>query len=222
MNARTAWMLVMVLIGAVATAPTGRAREKGDRRDAAWEQKGHRDRDREEDQDDEEDDEEDRDDEEENHEDRHILLNFLRERAPDLHRDLEQMKETEPEEYREQLENAWELRDRFLELDERSPDAARASLAAELLEYRSHKIARALGVEKSEERRNRLEADLRKALADGFDARVKVTRFELSELEQEVQRMREWLDRRTQNRNKIIETRFRALAAEYDENLGWW
>ncbi len=135
--------------------------------------------------------------------------------------ELKEVREEEPEEYGEMLEEISHHIREYRELKEHAPELADAMLKSEQLEHKSWLIAEHIGESESTEEKAQLKKELHTVLSKLFELRLLEGAYELRELEEEIQDIRASIERRKKNREKIIERRMNMMLDETDEDLHW-
>jgi len=147
---------------------------------------------------------------------------FLDEKAPELLTHLQELSEEKPEAYEERVNELREHIAAYYEIKARNPELADLLLNAHRLDFQSWKLAERVAETDDPDLRQTLKTDLRELLEEVFDVRVRQHQIEIDELRREVRQISELVEKRKQNRERIIEHRLNELIARHDEALEWW
>ncbi|MEM7391413.1 MAG: hypothetical protein AAF492_03615 [Verrucomicrobiota bacterium] len=146
---------------------------------------------------------------------------FAKRHLPHAVDDLERLERENPEMFRRKLEEIHKHMGELHRIRQHSPDVAEALLHAEKMEHESRKIAHMIGREKESGKRQEMTEKLEGILGQIFELRLKEGEFHLEQLEREISNVRDRLNRRKENRKRILEHRLTTLLAESDEDLRW-
>ncbi len=130
------------------------------------------------------------------------LLDVLREHQPAHYEQLAQLREADPRRYRLALMSAWRWYQRWKTMPEEVREASTAARNAQITIFR---IMRELRGVEDPQAHSRLVRELRTAVREQFAAEQIVREYRLSELEAELERLREELQHRQENASELIE-----------------
>jgi hypothetical protein len=134
-------------------------------------------------------------------------LSFVREHPPELATVLEALKPMNPAEYRKAILELSQVSRTLADVKGRNPRRYELALEAWKAKSRVELLAAQLAGSPGEE----LRSQLRLAIEAKLDAEIRRQRYELEQAEAAVKKAHESLDRLENNRDSIVESRFRAL-----------
>jgi hypothetical protein len=131
------------------------------------------------------------------------LLKFLKSRRPEFYRSLMAQKKTSDRRYRGTLKFAWQWYKRYKDLDK----AVRSEVDRE--QKTRIEISKVLGkIRKTNERdRKKLISELGRLAGVQFDAQMKITRYKLDQMSNQLSRLRKELSNRQAERKKMVAQR---------------
>ncbi len=133
------------------------------------------------------------------------LLDAIRQRRPEYHERLMQLKEEQPWRYRRAMGFLWDWHERLKRMD---PEERESVLAEHEARIEVARLARALRDAPDDARRAELREQLRTAIVAQFAAEQKRYEARLKALEEQVKQLREGLEAREQRKDELIEERF--------------
>lgn len=150
------------------------------------------------------------------------MFAFLNQHLPVLAEELELMREEEPDEYREALDESLDFVAYLQELKAESPRAFDAVIQAELLEYRGWAIAHEIGATEDPARQAELRDTLQQLLEQVFDARMIEREAEIEAMTAELDEIKGIMEQRRNRKALIVSRQLESMVEEVDESLEWW
>lgn len=148
-------------------------------------------------------------------------MHFTKKRMPLTYKMLCELKQEEPEEFEEYIEEIFDGIEHFRCIAEVDPAAAQALLRAHEMELETQHLAEEIHATHDDAKVETLRTKLRAKLSKAFELHLKEPLFELKMLEKEVAEIRTMLEKRRANKESIIQRRLDELIGEHDD-LGWW
>jgi hypothetical protein len=153
---------------------------------------------------------------------------FYKKNAPEVLEVLGRLKDENPEEAEELYEGMVDRYFELTEMAEEEPQAARQRLQYERAEFKTWQLGQEIRQLNREARRSpeakakaaAKEKELKTLLTKLFDFKLKHEKEQLVEMEEEIEEFKELLERREQNRDKIIMRRLSQLSGN-EEDLEW-
>ncbi len=149
-----------------------------------------------------------------------IILEKIKAEEPDEIEALQQEKLKNPARYEEKLAKLWDDVRRLVKFKVEDPVRYNKLKKQLKLERDCRSLAHEYRKSKDETRKSQIKADLKSYLTELFNLRETQRAEKVTELEQELARLKEMLAFREKNKDKIIEKRLREMLAE-DELLQW-
>lgn len=150
------------------------------------------------------------------------MFTFLNQHLPMLAEELELMREEEPDEYREALDESLDFVAYLQELKAENPRAFDAVIQAELLEYRGWAIAHEIGATEDPARQAELRDTLQQLLEQVFDARMIEREAEIEAMTAELDEIKGIMEQRRNRKALIVSRQLESMVEEVDESLEWW
>ena len=159
-----------------------------------------------------------------NEEGRALVL-FIREKLPPYaHETIKWTLREEPWEAQDIIEYMREIQEEYLDLQQRDEGVASSFLAMVgheiIAESLSNKLREADEEDSEVDEIHKLKTQLRKELEMAFEKKLEIQKYEIQVLEQEVNELKGFLQKRISSKPQIIERRFKELIGEYD-HLDW-
>jgi hypothetical protein len=103
-----------------------------------------------------------------------------------------------------------------------APDVAEGLLRSHKLEHEAENLARDISHSRDKKERELLVARLREVLNQVFELRLREPELEIRMMEKEIGDIKRVIERRKENRDRIVGRRVQELIGETQEDLGWW
>jgi ATP-dependent Lon protease len=132
------------------------------------------------------------------------LLAVLKETQPENHRRLLELKKSSPDRFRWAMRAMWPWYQRYKSMPK---EAQKAMLDEQDAKVEIWRIVEALPQAKDPAERAKLTSDLREAVSKQFGADQVLREYRLTELEQQIKRLREELQQRREQREQILKDR---------------
>lgn len=139
------------------------------------------------------------------------LLTFLRKHRPEVASQIEELKDTNPRRYRAAMGLAWWHYRHLRSMPEEIQDAYIEEGKAKIQIYR---LAMAYRQAEESEKKQALQEQLAKAVGTQFDLEQKVREYRLKRLEEHLNRLKEELQARRENRKTLIQERIERILTE--------
>ena len=148
---------------------------------------------------------------------REALMKFLQDELPGAARDLKALVELHPDEGREVTLDLYHRTRGMREMEEDAPEFYEIQLDELGLDVKIRLLSHRLTRKGHEGDREKLKVDLRKALSELFDVRVKMRELEVQELEKRIEEVRGRLRKQKANKKKIIDRRLKEMSGEEED-----
>ena len=152
------------------------------------------------------------------------ILDFMKKHLPNRYKELQELKEEDDQEYQEMIEDfGWDMV-WYHEVKEENPKRAEALLKAEQLEDQTWGMVEKIHDMEKGKARDAEVQKLRGILAQIFVLRLQERLADVEELEEEIREVKQLVERRKKNADKIIDRHLKELLEmeEGDDELGWW
>lgn len=147
---------------------------------------------------------------------------FMQKHAADALKDIEALKKDKHDEYNERMNRWAETKRRYEEAVQESPQEAAAILKEAQVEHDNDMLAKQIRETRDKAARDKLIAKLRESLSEVFEAQFKDKENQLKELQKEMQEIKETIDKRRANKEKILDRRISDMIEEGgDLNWDW-
>jgi len=150
------------------------------------------------------------------------VLEFIAKHVPEASQELKEIKQHEPQEYRNIVQDWKEKITYYFELKEQDKQLADDMLKAEQLEFQSWRLAEKIHETEDPNKKKQLVKKLRGLLEKVFDARLRGRKFETSKLKEELGELQRQIQKREANRDEIITRHLEEMVGPEDESLSWW
>lgn len=147
---------------------------------------------------------------------------FLREHLPELEQEMVSLREEEPGEFLESLEEHMDFVDYLRELKEENRMVFDAVIKAEKLEYQGWAIADQILDEEDPDRQAELRSSLQEMLEQVFDARMLEREAEIKAMTDELDEIKSIMEQRRDRKAQIIRRQLESMLDEVDETMEWW
>ena len=146
---------------------------------------------------------------------------FLEDKLPERAEEMARLREREPEAYRHEIMMIGEMVMRYREMMEHNPELAEAFILSHKMEAECNRLAEEIRETEDQEKQRALRSKLKLLLEKVFDLRLKEPEMHIRNLEKEVNEMKDMIERRKTNKDKIIQRRLKDMTGERND-LDWW
>lgn len=150
------------------------------------------------------------------------VLNFVGTHSPLFREALGELRREEPREFEEMVDDIARFMQELREVQQEDPAEAELMLQLEVKEMESEIIARQFHETKNQDQKAKLREQLGGRLNQLFELKQHAQEKELHYLEREMMELRERLERRAQNRDRIIERRMKDLLGDGEDDWMDW
>ena len=148
---------------------------------------------------------------------REELMKFLQEELPEAARNLKALVELHPDEGREVTLDLYHRTRDMRKMEAHAPEFYEIKLDELGHDVKIRLLSYRLTRKGHEGDREKLKVDLRKALSELFDVRVKMRELEVQELEKRIEEVRGRLRKQKANKTKIIDRRLKEMSGEEED-----
>jgi len=142
------------------------------------------------------------------------LLAAIKKRRPEYYEELMRLKEETPQRYRWAIARVWRLHQRWQYLPQ---EAREAAATHHDLRVKAAQMIYQWQQAKDPEKKARLKKELHNVLAEQFDAQQTLREYQLVEFEKRIKHIRQELQARAKDRDKIIAERLEELLSQQAE-----
>ncbi len=148
------------------------------------------------------------------------VISFIQKYMPSNYETMREIKEADPGRYNQMLLENYRIMTEIKELAKIDTEAHKDSLKAVKLEDESIKLSKQYRKATGEDEKGQITKKLKTILNELFDLREKERTRRIKQLEQELTRLKESLNKRKKNKDTIVQQRLDELTGK-KENLQW-
>ncbi len=148
------------------------------------------------------------------------VLEYVETYHPAHIEEFKHMKLADPEQYEREVTEIWRRTEELKALKREHPGLYDLEIGQEQLEEKAYRLARAYQAAKNKTEELKIKEQLEKTVSEQFDAREKIKEYEVKQMEDELNEVKEKLSQRKTNKKMIVQQRVNQLL-NINAGLGW-